>query len=259
MAKNTLLPISIESVTLYPTWQQRQEGIQKIEGIFQSYGLSFQNLSPSERIGVVRKAQETCLACKQRKDALYPFPSHGSVNPEFVFINRNPSGQDERKGYLLPHQTREGSMYDKYLKVLDVTRRDVYFTNAVKCHSFNDEAPLRNIFYDCSPWMYYELLSINLPKIIFTLGYDAHQLFFDYRQRSLASIFGTIYRAELFNQEVYIVPLYHPYQVAYHKELWRDVVSLLYAVRSRILYPFDIDEFDEEFFDRDIYELLEDY
>ena len=126
-------------------------------------------------------------------------------------------------------------MLDKYLAILGVPRQQCYITNALMCYTKHDRPPLHSEVKKCSVLKYFEFRTVDVPKVILLLGYDAHQLLFDYREHSITSVFGDIYSCELYGKQTYLVPVHHPGAVLMDMEMRKDVATMLMYVRQHLL------------------------
>ena len=111
-----------------------------------------------------------CLACqkcglaKQRKHVVF---GDGSETAEVLFIGEGPGANEDEQG--LPFVGKAGALLDDMLKMIGLSRADVFITNSVKCRPPENRDPL-NVEKDaCRPWLKRQINLIE-PKIIVCLG-----------------------------------------------------------------------------------------
>ena len=93
----------------------------------------------------------------------------GVGNPEadLVFIGEAPGAQEDLAGE--PFVGRAGKLLDQILAAIDLSRREVYILNVLKCRPPGNRDPQPPEVEQCEPYLQ-EQLRIIPPKLILTLG-----------------------------------------------------------------------------------------
>ena len=111
-----------------------------------------------------------CLACqkcglaKQRKHVVF---GDGSETAEVLFIGEGPGANEDEQG--LPFVGKAGALLDDMLKMIGLSRADVFIPNSVKCRPPENRDPL-NVEKDaCIDYLREQVALIN-PKVIVCLG-----------------------------------------------------------------------------------------
>jgi DNA polymerase len=98
----------------------------------------------------------------------------GSGNPQadLVVIGEGPGADEDAQG--LPFVGRAGQLLTRMLASVDVTREEVFITNAVLCRPPGNRNPEPDELAACAPFLA-EKLAVIQPKVILTLGSVATQ------------------------------------------------------------------------------------
>lgn len=91
----------------------------------------------------------------------------GNQNADIMFIGEGPGQQEDLQGR--PFVGPAGQLLDKMLKAIDLTRKDVYIANVVKCRPPGNRDPHEDEQEACLNYLRYQLLLVK-PKIIVCLG-----------------------------------------------------------------------------------------
>ena len=117
-----------------------------------------------------KELRAECLACqkcglaKTRKHVVF---GHGSENAEVLFIGEGPGANEDEQG--LPFVGKAGALLDDMLKMIGLSRADVFITNSVKCRQPENRDPL-NVEKDACMDYLRRQLALLKPKIIVCLG-----------------------------------------------------------------------------------------
>ncbi len=130
----------------------------------------------------LEKALPSCSACTICKNATNPVIGEGSDNAEIVFIGEQPGLEEDL--VCSPFVGPAGKLLMEALELANISRQEVYLTNAVKAFKWKylDEFkkhvnPSSFEIAACRPWLKSEL-NIIKPKIIICLGASAAQSIF---------------------------------------------------------------------------------
>lgn len=169
-----------------------------------------------------------CHLCDLSKSRSQSMGGQGSLNPKILFLDAFvSSAEDEADAYYIG---RSGVMLrDMIEKVLELSIDDVYITHAVKCKPFGFQQPSPSECNSCSPFMHKQL-EILSPKLIVTLGADAHTLLTHDK-----SDFERLRGQKIPFGSSTIIPLHHPTFLlrnpSFKKEAMRDLQTIKEALR----------------------------
>lgn len=111
-----------------------------------------------------------CLACQKcglaqtRKHVVF---GDGSETAEVLFIGEGPGANEDEQG--LPFVGKAGALLDDMLKMIGLSRADVFITNSVKCRPPENRDPL-NVEKDACMDYLRRQVALLKPKIIVCLG-----------------------------------------------------------------------------------------
>lgn len=93
----------------------------------------------------------------------------GSGNPDadIVFVGEAPGKNEDLQG--IPFIGRAGKLLDKILEAIQLSRKDVFILNVLKCRPPNNRDPLSSEVEKCEPYLKKQL-DILKPKLIVCLG-----------------------------------------------------------------------------------------
>lgn len=186
-----------------------------------------------------RQSIKACKKCKARKECRSPVPSVGDIHSKIMFVARNPGEQEDIHGEpLFPidksmigtKKKNAGSIFNKILIFLGLTRDQVFITNAMKCFTTipkNNRAPTEEELGICKSFLLEEILSVN-PKLIVTLGREALA---SVTNQKLNSVFiKEVSGKQIVHEDRIIFPLMHPASILYNpldEEKYKDDVREL--------------------------------
>jgi uracil-DNA glycosylase family 4 len=149
----------------------------------------------------VYEAIADCPNCILARDRSRTVPGSGPVTAEVMFVGEAPGQREDELG--LPFVGRSGQFLDQLLAGIDLTRRDVYVTNVVKCRPPANRDPEPAEIAACGDFLEQQLFLIN-PKVIATLGrFSMARWFPDAR---ISQIHGEVKQVD----DRYVIPMYHP-------------------------------------------------
>ncbi len=159
-----------------------------------------------------------CNLCKTRNNAV---PGEGSLKAKIMFIGEAPGANEDRDG--IPFCGRSGSLLNSMLESIELTRKDVFITNIVKCRPPENRDPNEIEIERCSPFLKLQF-DIIKPKIICTLGRLSMSLFF--KDKKISEIHGKKFKLSQYT----VIPMYHPavglYNPNMKKILFEDFLML---------------------------------
>lgn len=119
-----------------------------------------------------------CDMCTQRKHIVN---GYGNINTDIMFIGEAPGYYEDKYG--MPFIGKAGQELQKYLKLCNFDRQDIYITNTVKCKPPNNREPTIVEIMNCKEHLLDELRLVK-PKIVILLGVTAFNSIFKYNYPS---------------------------------------------------------------------------
>ncbi len=160
-------------------------------------------------------------AKKINKTREYLFLDAGNPLAKILFVCTRPLKADIEKGEILSGET--GELFDKILKAIDLSRKDVYITSL---YHVSKEGKLSN-----TPDMnaFEKRVNERKPELIISLGENAGNTLMK-KNYKLAEIHGKIFK---YNQ-INLIYTYHPGQIIKNTSLKRPVWEDFKIIKSLI-------------------------
>lgn len=143
----------------------------------------------------------SCTACGLHRGRTRAVPGAGDPNAEIMFIGEGPGFNEDQRG--LPFVGRSGDYLVKLLKLIGLTREQVFIGNVVKCRPPENRDPLPDEIATCKPYLDRQIGAIS-PLVIATLGRFSMARYFP--NGKITQIHG---KAKVENGVAYL-PLFHP-------------------------------------------------
>ena len=112
--------------------------------------IEYQNL-----VQKISKCTKCALGYKRTKVV----PGEGSLAADVFLIGEAPGYYEDQAGK--PFVGRAGQLLDKLLQSIDLSRKDVYITNLLKCRPPNNRDPLPNEIKSCGDYLGKQLEMIS--------------------------------------------------------------------------------------------------
>jgi DNA polymerase len=161
-----------------------------------------------------------CSLCSQARVVF----GDGNPKARLVFVGEAPGEEENKQG--IPFVGKSGMLLNKMLEAINLTRKDIYICNVLKCRPPNNKTPTPAEIMACSPYLIAQLKLIK-PKIICTLGSPAARALLGTRE-SMTKIRGKWYRYEAGNAD--LLPTFHPAYLlrdpSKKREAWEDFKML---------------------------------
>lgn len=149
----------------------------------------------------------------------------GNPSADMVFVGEAPGYEEDRKGE--PFVGKAGQLLDRILAAIQLTRRDVYICNILKCRPPNNRDPHSSEVEQCLPYLK-EQLRIIQPKLIIALGRVAAKTLLGVEE-SLKNM-----RSQVYNYEgVELRVTYHPAALLRNPALKAPAWEDFQAIRDR--------------------------
>jgi uracil-DNA glycosylase len=159
-------------------------------------------LGPDEALRRQETALQGCTRCKlcQSRNTIV----FGSGNPraELIVIGEGPGAEEDAQG--LPFVGRAGQLLTNMLKAVDISRDEVFITNAVKCRPPGNRNPESDELAACAPVLSAQFAALQ-PKVVLSLGAVATQALLGTKE-AIGKLRG---RVHPYGSAV-LIPTFHP-------------------------------------------------
>jgi DNA polymerase len=141
-------------------------------------------------------------------------PGEGPDNADIMFIGEAPGFHEDQQGR--PFVGAAGKFLEELLASIDLTRKDVYIANVIKCRPPGNRDPLPEEIEACKPFLDRQLELIQ-PKLVVTLG-----------RFSMARAFPKARISRIHGQPrkiggIVYYPMYHPAAALHQPSLRRTI------------------------------------
>lgn len=119
------------------------------------------------KLAAIAEQIKTCQLCPLYLNTLNAVPGSGDIHAEIMFIGEGPGEQEDKQG--LPFVGRSGQYLDYLLKLIGLSRQQVFITNVVKHRPPANRDPLPDEIIACKPYLDQQIALID-PLVIVTLG-----------------------------------------------------------------------------------------
>ena len=191
---------TIEQLLSYLKWQKRL-GIKEIylsEDIKNMLSFSKKN----ELLEIVKEELKDCKRCKLYKERNHIVFGEGNEDARLMLIGEAPGHEEDLQGR--PFVGAAGHLLDNMLKAINLSRREVYIANIVKCRPPQNRKPERDEIEACKPFLLKQI-DIIKPSIICTLGSVATQTLLE-TKTPITKLRGHIYDFS----GIKLIPTFHP-------------------------------------------------
>ena len=163
----------------------------------------------------IAAAVRTCQRCPLGRGRTHAVPGEGPAAARVMFIGEGPGFHEDRQGR--PFVGASGQYLEQLLAEIELSRRDVYITNVIKCRPPGNRDPEPAELTACRDFLDRQLALIQ-PEIIATLGRFSMARYFP--GGSISRIHGQVKRVG----NVFYLPLFHPAAVLRNPD-WRQAMS----------------------------------
>jgi len=154
----------------------------------------------------------------------------GAGNPQadLVLVGEAPGREEDLKGF--PFVGEAGRLLDKILFAMQLSRRDVYICNVIKCRPPSNRDPQPDEIAACEPFLKTQLAAIK-PQVIIALGRFAAQVLLQ-NKLPIGKLRGHWHEY----QGVPLMPTFHPAYLlrnpAGKRDVWEDMKQVLYKLKQ---------------------------
>lgn len=154
----------------------------------------------------------------------------GPKDADIMFVGEAPGYDEDMDG--IPFIGRSGKVLKGCLKLIGLTREDVYVTNIVRCRPPNNATPTYTDCVACSAYLSEEIRRVK-PKVIVALGKAALQAVLGSRTAKITEAHGNPLKMEVSGHKCIVFPMWHPAYVLrndYLKDDYKDAFKKLAQV-----------------------------
>jgi DNA polymerase len=143
-----------------------------------------------------------CQMCPLHQQRARTVFGAGSQQARWLIIGEAPGREEDKQG--APFVGRAGQLLNAMLQAINVSREDVYISNAVKCRPPNNRTPEQSETTACLPYLQAQIKRIQ-PDLIILLGKVAAQQLLQ-TDETIAKLRGQIHDY----QNIPTLVSYHP-------------------------------------------------
>lgn len=162
------------------------------------------------KIELISDQISNCTNCSLHKTRNHTVPGSGNYKAEILLIGEAPGANEDKEG--IPFIGRAGKVLDELLNHINLSRKDIFITNMIKCRPPKNRDPFKEEIFECSQFIDMQIQYIN-PKVIITLGKFAFEKFFP--DKTMSESRGVPHQ---WNQ-LTVFPVYHPAAALYNPNL----------------------------------------
>jgi DNA polymerase len=156
-----------------------------------------------------------CQDCDLAVHRTSVVPGEGAEDADIVFVGEAPGWHEDQQGR--PFVGPAGQFLDELLASINLTRKEVYIANVIKCRPPANRDPLPTEIRACQKWLDRQLELIR-PRLIVSLGRYSLARFFP--GQTIGKVHGK-WRRE---GDVVYYAMYHP-AAALHQQSLRQVIE----------------------------------
>lgn len=158
----------------------------------------------------IDKEISVCTKCPLSKSRINAVPGDGNIFSKIFILGEAPGHEEDlqKKTFV----GKSGKILDAILSACNLSRKDIYITNTVKCRPPKNRAPKQLEIRTCQQYLIRQL-NIIKPSIIIALGSVATAEIFKMYGLSynkISFLHGKAYQVDANYGKIKIVPSYHP-------------------------------------------------
>jgi uracil-DNA glycosylase len=161
------------------------------------------------------KQVRACKLCGLAQGRTLAVPGEGPDNARIMFVGEAPGFHEDQQGR--PFVGAAGQFLESLLASINLSRRDVYICNVIKCRPPSNRDPLPDELTACRPYLERQIALIK-PRVIVTLGRYSMELAFS--GVSISRIHGIPKKVG----EIIYFPMFHP-AAALHQPKFRSFIE----------------------------------
>lgn len=171
----------------------------------------------------------SCDLCKTRTQTVF---GEGKATAQLMFVGEGPGQNEDLQGR--PFVGKAGSLLEKMIVAMGLSRQEVYIANVVKCRPPNNRTPQTAEVLACGAYLLRQIAIIQ-PKVIVTLGGPAAQLILNTKQ-GITRTRGQWHSFDALKPEgpaIDVMPTFHPayllrsYTHDNRQKVWQDLQAVM--------------------------------
>ena len=164
-----------------------------------------------------------CQKCELAKYRTNVVPGEGADEADIMLVGEAPGRYEDQQGR--PFVGPAGQYLDKLLASINLSRKQVYIANVIKCRPQGNRDPLPSEILSCRHWLERQIELIQ-PKMIVTLGRYSMAMFFP--KKSISKIHGTAQKRD----NVIYYAMYHPAAALHQQSLGKVIEEDMLKIPS---------------------------
>jgi DNA polymerase len=195
-------------------------------------------LSPKEEVETLKRTIDFCKECSLENNRLNAVIGTGFQTADLMFVGEYLGFDKNHKDE--PFADKAGQLLTKIIEAMGYTRKNVYITNIIKCHTMINPADIEKRSNDrpSTPFemrtcKYYldKQIKIIKPKIIIALGAFSVKCLL-YSEESISKIRGVVKEYK----GIKLMPTYHPIVLlknpSLKKNVWDDMKRVMHYLNT---------------------------
>jgi uracil-DNA glycosylase family 4 len=172
----------------------------------------------------LNKEIKKCGKCRLSETRINPLCGEGNTNARLMMIAQAPGENEDREGSMFIGPS--GEVLDELLNKANISRKEIYMTNLVKCILPGYRKPKQDEIEICSQYLDKEIGIID-PSVLVPLGYYATKYIFTKYDIPLPSKsdFNGLYCKIFLGGDKKVFPLQHPAAVLYNNSIREKVIK----------------------------------
>jgi len=162
----------------------------------------------------------------------------GNENADILFVGEAPGKNEDEQG--LPFVGAAGKNLDKLLERVNLSLKDIYVTNILKCRPPENRDPQPDEIKQHTPYLLKQIREMK-PKVVCSLGNYATKFFLALgnidemqKQPGITQVHGKPQIIEINNQKIKLIPLFHPAAIIYNRNLITEWEKDMEIVKNEI-------------------------
>ncbi len=204
-------------------------------------GKQFRVLQMSSILDQVRRQIQKCEKCRLARTRTNTVPGEGPQNAKVAFVGEAPGYNEDRQGK--PFVGKAGRLLDSLLHSVQISRKDVWIGNVIKCRPPKNRSPHADELRACVPYLDLQLREIN-PKVVCTLGRYATGHFLG--DVKISEAHGVPLKVGRF----VVFPLFHPAAALRSKNVDRELRKDFLKLPELLNGDLQAEEVEDEYEDQ---------
>jgi uracil-DNA glycosylase family 4 len=174
-----------------------------------------------------------CRKCDIARLRTKVVPGEGAEDADILFIGEAPGWNEDQQGR--PFVGPAGQFLDRLLASINLSRRQVFIANVIKCRPPDNRDPLPTEIQNCRPWLDSQVEIIK-PKMIVTLGRYSMARYFP--GKTISKIHGTAHKQD----GIIYFAMYHPAAALHQQSLRKDIEADMLKIPGLLAEAVKVEE-----------------